>query len=425
MENRGAMKVFVKTLGCAKNLVEAETIAGNLVAEGHELTTDIKSADAAVIHTCSFIDAARRESLAAIKSVVAHRQHFKNVHKRIIVSGCLAQHSFIGGGLTSAAQKVVQQADFIVGTGRLSKIPSILKDVSLAPTSRPLRVGHPLKPGGLLDTRNRIVSSNSPWAYLRIAEGCDNRCNYCLIPSLRGNYKSRKMQDIIEEAERLAAAGIKELNLISQDTAAYGKDLTDGVNIVTLLRELQRIKEIKWIRLLYCHPKSITDELIDTIASSQKVVHYLDMPLEHISDKVLLRMGRKITQQELRTLIDKLYKKIPALALRTTFIVGHPGEGKKEFDELCDFVREGHFLWIGIFKYSKQKNTNSAKQAMQVSEREKERRYKNLERIYYEVNRKKIKDYLRKPFEVLVESDGRARGFFSAPEVDGYVELTV
>lgn len=400
------MKVFIKTLGCAKNFVEAETIVGDLLNSGIQPTTSLKNADVVLIHTCAFIDDARKESIDEIKRV--------NTKKKIIVTGCLPQYFKNNRDRKLAA--LFKKTSYLVGTGELNRIPQIILN------------GHKTKniiskPGGLINSSHRLISNNLPWTYMRVAEGCDHRCNYCLIPLLRGPYRSRPLKNILEEAKKLVDCGIKEVNLISQDTAGYGRDFSDGTNIIKLLRGLEKINGIKWIRLLYCHPNSVSNDLINYIRDSSKVVHYLDIPLQHISDSMLSVMGRKTTQKKLRKLLEKIYKKIPNIALRTTFIVGHPGETSDDFKELCNFVKEGYFLWTGLFKYSRQKNTISGSlgDESQVDETEKERRYNILKRIADSVTKKKYRSMISKSSVVLVETATTGRTYLSAPEVDGVV----
>lgn len=413
------MKIYIEALGCAKNLVEAETLAGRLAARGAEFAPDASRADAVVVHTCAFIGDALAESSTAVRDIARKSR----CGAKIIVSGCMAQMSALENP-PPEAMKSLALADFVVGTGRLEDIP----DIIMGPPSENFAASARMvsAPGGFHDAASRVHPTGRPWAYLRVAEGCDHRCNYCLIPSLRGGYKSRPADDIIAEATTLAARGVKEINLISQDTSGYGLDLgrsSDG--IVGLLGRLEKIRGVEWLRLLYCHPATITDELISRIASSEKIVRYLDIPLQHIADSTLRAMGRPQDGAALRRLVDKLKKRVPGIALRTTFIVGHPGERERDFEELLDFVREGHFMWTGVFAYSKMPGTASASSRSASPRAATVRlRYRELSAASRRANLSALSAFASKKVRALVVEPGLARAYFCAPEVDGEIELS-
>ncbi|PKN00875.1 MAG: 30S ribosomal protein S12 methylthiotransferase RimO [Elusimicrobia bacterium HGW-Elusimicrobia-1] len=409
------MKVYIETLGCAKNLTESETLAGRLLASGAELVSEPSAADVLVVHTCSFIGDALDESAAAIHRAARR----KSKGSRLIVSGCLAQMS----ALKTAPDKVasaVAAADVVVGTGRLGDAADVI-------LGRKTGISGMLgAPGGFHDAESRAHPAGSPWAYLRVAEGCGHRCNYCLIPSLRGTYKSRPADDIVREAGRLASMGVKELNLISQDTSGYGLDMPPSrrTSIAGLLGRLEKIRGIEWIRLLYCHPSTISGDMLSVMSASRKIVRYLDVPLQHVSCGVLRAMGRPTGGESPRESVKKLKSRVPGIALRTTFIVGHPGESDKDFRELIDFINEGHFMWTGIFAYSAMSGTVSARSQLPVpSASVVKRRLAAALAAARRTNRRALDSFSGKKIKALVTTPSTARPYFCAPEVDGEIKL--
>ncbi len=427
------MKIYFHTLGCAKNLVESENLAGYIFKENKNTSfvSHPHDADFIILHTCSFIKPAIKESISTLR-----RLRKKSKHSRIIFSGCLAQiyktKKFV---LSESECRVVEDcSDFIVGAGELEKILEVLsgnfsKDEPILSS----------RGGGFHSAGFRVIPQGQPWAYLRVAEGCFHRCNYCLIPSIRGDYASRPLKDILLEARRLADGGVRELNLISQDTASYGKGLSLNsddrhIGIVGLLKELEKIEGVRWLRLLYCYPSAISEDLIEYLATpSIKTLPYLDIPIQHISDRVLKLMGRPVTKKDIIRLIGRLRKKIKRLVLRTTFIVGHPGEKEEDFEDLLSFVKEGHFMWGGVFTYSKIPGTVSANLrgvdaiSPQVAS---ERRKALLEVIekssidFFNIN------YKNKKVDSLVisrigEKQIHLRPWFCAPDVDAYIECDI
>lgn len=398
-------KICLVTLGCPKNIVEGESIAGLLRAGGWELTTNLTDADAAVIHTCSFISDAKKESEDVINSL--SRLKIKGKLKTIAVTGCLVQRE--GKSLREKFKGV----DVFIGTGALGSLTDLLEKGAGLDITRP---------GGLLESSvPRLLSSSLPSAYLRIAEGCNHKCSFCIIPGLRGRYKSRKKEDILSEAKDLADCGIKEINIIAQDTTLYGKDIYSKPSLPVLLNDLAGIKGFKWIRLMYAFPGTVTGGLIDVIKNEEKVCKYIDMPVQHINDKVLKLMGRPTGA---KNVIRRLKDQIPGLTLRSTVITGFPGEKEKEFRELADFVSEGWFDHLGVFEYNPIEGTPSSRLSGRPSARVAGARKKELMLRQQKVVRSRFESMKGDTVEVIIESrqdDDRCTGraSFQAPEIDG------
>ncbi len=414
-----AIKVNIVKLGCPKNDLDSEAILAKLAASGFELTEEKEKADIFVVNTCGFIDEAKKESVNAILEL----SKFKNGKsgKKIVVTGCLAQR------YNSELWKSMPEVDAILGLNELDKIARVCSEVKkgnrvccISPVPDEYKEASELK-----------MLKFSPYAYLKIADGCDNRCAYCSIPLIRGRYRSRKIEKILEEAKTLAENGVREINLIAQDTTLYGRDIYGEKKLPELLFSLSKIKGIEWIRLLYTHPAHYTDQLIEEIASNEKVCKYLDLPLQHISDKLLFLMGRRIQRKAVEKLIDKLKTRIPDLVLRTTFIVGFPGEGKEEFDELLNFVEKQKFDRLGAFTYSKEEGTEAYKYREHLSFKEKNRRLDKLMTLQQGIAFEKNKKREGEKVKVLIESkaDGTngkpghyiARSQKEAPEIDGVI----
>ena len=399
-------KACLITLGCPKNTVEGENIAGMLEAAGWSMTTRLDGVDCAIVHTCSFIKDSRNESEDAIRSMAALKK--KGLIGKLYVTGCLAQEE---------KKKLLRNftaVDGIIGTGELQKLPELIGGCN--PSINFI-------PGGLLETNStRLLSSAAPSAYLRIAEGCNHKCSFCIIPSLRGKYKSREMNSIVKEAKGLAACGIKELVLIAQDTTFYGKDLYGNFKLPLLLKKLARVKGIEWIRLLYAYPDTLTDEMLDVIREEKKICKYIDIPLQHVSDNVLRAMKRK---PGVRKLVENIKARVPGVSIRTTFITGFPGETKEDFNELLEFVKEGHFEHMGAFEYSPHPGTLSASYPAQVNERLKIERKNALMLAQQKVVNIKNKGRVGKILDVLIDGFAEnaviARSRFQAPEIDGIV----
>jgi len=408
------------SLGCPKNLVDAEVMLGYLGKEGYEITTDEHEADIIIVNTCSFIKEAKQESIDTILDL-ADRKHDANC-KLLVVTGCLPQR------YQEELSKELPEVDIFVGTGDYPKIAEIIAG-KRGVEGQVRYIGDP---DYLYDSEMpRMQSSPRYYSYLKIAEGCSNCCSYCVIPSLRGKFRSRPLNLVMEEARRLVGGGVKELNLIAQDITVYGSDLPGGVNLEILLKELVQIAGLRWIRLLYSYPDGITDGLIQLMKSEEKICKYLDIPLQHISDSVLTRMNRRSSEAQIRALIRKLRTEIPDIALRTSLIVGFPGETDEDFKTLCHFVEEVQFDRLGVFCYSKEDGTPAASLPDQVSERVKRERYKKLMQLQARLSFKRNRRLMDTIEEVIVEgvseeSDLLLKGRCSrqAPDIDGMVYIT-
>jgi len=393
-------KVSVITLGCAKNTVDSERLLRQLQLNNLDLRTNPSEADTVIINTCGFIEAAKEESINTIMNTVASKN--SGVTKRIFVAGCLSQR------YKDDLQKEIPEVDLFFGTEDYEKI---LKEL-----------GGELKKNLLGE---RVISTPSHTAYLKISEGCDHPCSFCAIPIMRGLHRSKTIEDLVAETEFLARNNTKELVLIAQDTTDYGKDLYNKKNISELVARLSEVKGIEWIRLMYAYPSRFPEDLIDEIKNNAKVCNYIDIPLQHISDNILKSMRRGITSRQTRELLSHLRGEIPGLVLRTTFIVGYPGETDKEFQELCDFVEEFRFEKMGTFTYSQEENTESYNLGDPVPDDVKNARQKRLMEIQREISAEKNSELIGSELKVLVDSvEGDVyvgRSYRDAPEVDGEV----
>lgn len=413
-----AYKVGIISLGCAKNRVDAEMLLYRIRNAGYKLCEDVAMADVAIINTCGFIESAKQESIEEILELSELKKEGKI--KAIIVTGCLAER------YKEEVMKEIPEADAVVGIGANDDIVKIIDEVLQGKKQQcfPDKLLLPLEGG-------RIQSTPYYYAYLKIAEGCDNHCTYCAIPMIRGKFRSRKMEDIIAEAKHLAEKGVKELVVVAQDTSLYGKDIYGELMLAKLLKKLCEIDGIRWIRVLYCYPDKITDELLQVMAEEEKIVKYLDLPLQHCNGRVLKTMNRKGNKEELVELIAKIRKKVPGIVLRTTFIAGFPTETEEEFAELENFAKEVRFERVGCFAYSQEENTPAAKLEPQIPEDVKERRAEIIMENQQEIMEEFCQKLDGKTIEVLVEGyDQYAECFFGrsawdAPEVDGSVFFTV
>jgi len=413
-------KVSLVSLGCPKNLVDAEVMLGYLSRDAYEVTTDETQADIIIVNTCSFIKEAKQESIDTILDL-ADRKHDARC-KLLIVTGCLPQR------YQEELAKELPEVDIFIGTGDYPRIAEIIAEKKttsdqLCYTGDPNFVYN--------DELPRLQSSPHYTAYLKIAEGCSNNCAYCVIPSLRGALRSRPLSTLLAEAKQLVEGGVKELNLIAQDITAYGKDLPDTPGLEFLIRELAGMEGLKWIRLLYAYPDGVTDSLIQLIKNEPKVCKYLDLPIQHISDPILSRMKRRSSEAEVRTLIGKLRSEIPDIAIRTSLIVGFPGETTDDFKKLLQFVEETRFDRLGVFCYSREEGTPAAEMPDQVSERIKRERHKKLMRTQARVSFKHNRTLVDSVEEVLVEGYSeetelllKGRSSRQAPDVDGLVYIT-
>lgn len=410
------MKIAFISLGCDKNLVDSEVMLGLLNDYGCEITNDETDADVVIVNTCGFIQDAKQESIETILEMAEQK---KAGHlKALIVSGCLAQR------YKSEIIEEIDEVDAIVGTTAYDEIVTVLeavlngekhvqifKDIDALPVAK----------------TDRIVTTGGYFSYLKIAEGCDKHCTYCIIPKLRGDYRSVPMVDILRDARALAAKGIKEINIVAQETTMYGKDIYGEKVFHKLLQELCKIDGIEWIRILYCYPEEIYDELIETIKTEPKICHYLDIPIQHASDAILKRMGRKTSNQELVDIIGKLRREIPDIALRTTLISGFPGETQEDHEILKNFVKEMQFDRLGVFAYSAEEDTPAATMPDQIDEAVKEARRDELMEIQQEIAFEAADSMIGRRLQVMIEGripeDGVyiGRTYKDAPDVDGYV----
>ncbi len=409
--------VGIISLGCAKNRVDAEMMLSTLRDAGYKIVDDPAMAEAAIINTCGFIESAKQESIDEILELAKLKEEGKI--KALIATGCMAER------YREQMLKELPELDAVVGIGANGDIAKILDRVFDHQTVEefPEKCNLPLEGG-------RIQSTEYYCAYMKVAEGCDNHCTYCAIPMIRGSYRSRKMENLVAEAEKLAANGVKELIVIAQDTTKYGIDLYGEYKLAELLRKLCKVEGLEWIRVLYCYPEAITDDLIKAFAEEDKIVKYMDIPLQHCNAKVLKRMGRGGDRESLTALIKKLRENIPGIVLRTTFITGFPGETEEQFEELAEFANEIGFERMGCFPYSTEEDTPAAKLPDQIDEDVKEHRAEILMEQQQNVMDKYNSSLIDTEIEVLVEGfDRYAECFFGrsradAPEVDGKVFFT-
>ena len=411
-------KIGMISLGCPKNQVDAEHMLALMDAEGWEIVDYVDGCDAVIVNTCGFIDNAKKEAIENILDMVELKK--EGVISKIIVTGCLAQR------YKDEIVKEIPEVDAVIGIGANGDIIKTVEEVMSGVDTienYPPQCDLPLE-------GQRILTTPHYWAYLKIGESCSNRCTYCTIPSIRGNMRSRSMENVIDEAKQLAESGVKELILIAQDTTSYGLDLYGELKLPELLNELCKIDSIEWIRLLYCYPDRITDELIETMKKQEKVVNYIDLPLQHADDKILKAMNRRGDQALIRNVISKLRTEIPDVVIRTTFIVGFPGEGEEEFETLAEFVNEIEFDRLGVFTFSPQEGTPAFDMEDQVDEDIKTRRGEVIMQDQYSIMEEKNNEKIGKTYRVVVEDyDGYSdsytgRTYMDAPEIDGLVKFT-
>ncbi|GIP13852.1 30S ribosomal protein S12 methylthiotransferase RimO [Paenibacillus sp. FSL R5-0527] len=411
-------KVKIVTLGCEKNLVDSEIMSGLIDRRGYSLVDDREDATVIIVNTCGFIDAAKEESVNTILELAELKESGKL--KALIVSGCLTQR------YKQALMEEMPEIDGIVGTGDFHNITQIVDEAVKG--KRPVYVGNPVF--NYEQVLPRKLSTARYTAYVKIAEGCDNNCTFCSIPLMRGKFRSRSIESIVEEVKGMAAQGVKEFSLIAQDSTNYGTDLYGDYKLPELLDRVSRVDGVEWVRLHYAYPGFFTDELIDMIASNPKICKYVDMPLQHSEDAILKRMRRPGRNRDIRELIAKIRSRIPDVSLRTSLIVGFPGETEEDFERLCDFVREIKFDRLGVFTYSQEEDTPASRLPDQVAEDVKEWRANTLMEIQRTVANENSGKYIGKVLDVLVERyDGRSdvyvgRSQFDAPEIDGEVFVT-
>ena len=442
----GRLKVGFVSLGCPKNLVDSEVMMGLLTQAGAELTPQEEDADIIVVNTCSFIGSAQQESVDTILEMARHKTHGRA--QKLVVAGCLVER------FRDEIRKNIPEVDAVVGTGELEKIlgaagiagetaaasdsPFVILSSRAEGDARAAkgRFSRETWDGAIADLPNYLYDDKTPrvlatprhTAYIKIAEGCDHPCSFCIIPQLRGKFRSRRFESVIAEAERLARNGVREITLIGQDTTCYGEDLglTDGLAL--LLERLAQIEDLRWIRFLYAYPNKITGRLLETIAAHAKICSYIDVPLQHASPSALKRMKRGSSAGLFLRCIEKMRHTIPGVTLRTSFIVGFPGETEKEFEELCDFVSEAQFDWMGAFGYSDQEGAGAFNLGEKVSAREIQRRQKRLMQIQRGISKRKKKALVGEEFDLLLEGTSEetellleGRTAMHAPEIDGKV----
>lgn len=416
------MKIGVVSLGCPKNLVDSETMLGLIHEENYEITNDPSEAEIIIVNTCGFIESAKEESINTILQMAEYKK--SGSCKYIIVTGCLSQR------YAEELFSELPEADAIAGVEVYDEIGSILKRVMNGERFIMLERS---KPDVIYTSKEtflpRILTTPSYTAYLKIAEGCDNCCSYCAIPKIRGPYRSKPMEQVLKEAKALADNGVKELIVVAQDTTRYGEDLPGGkLLLADLLKELNKIESLKWIRVMYCYPNNFTDELIETFASLDKVCKYVDLPLQHASNRLLASMNRYDTREEVETLLAKLRKRIPGIVIRTTFIVGFPGETDADFEELKKFMEQQRFENAGVFAYSQEEGTVAGAMPNQIPDEIKQERYHELMALQAQISEEIHKDTEGQTLEVLVEGieeDGSGlhygRSYREAPDIDGLV----
>ena len=405
------MKVGFVSLGCSKNLIDTEMAIGLFKRNNFEIVNDVEKAEIIIINTCGFIESAKQEAINTILEMAEHKEN--GTCKYLVVMGCLVQR------YKKELQKALPEVDLFIEINDYGSYWDKILEL-LDEEEKPDTINN-------LCYMDRVISTGNKTAYLKIAEGCSNRCTYCAIPYIRGPYVSRPMEEVLEEAKKLATAGIKELIVIAQDTTRYGEDLYGESKLSDLLNELCKIDGFEWIRFLYAYPESITDELIQTVKNNPKICNYFDIPIQHISDSVLKRMNRRTNGKQIEELINKIKKQIPNVILRTSLIVGFPGETEEDFNKLYEFVKKGYFDKLGVFTYSKEDGTPAARLKEQIHPATKKKRYNLIMSVAKDISAEKLKSYIGKEYKVLVEDttfDHKfcvGRSYMDIPDTDGMV----
>lgn len=408
------MNILLVSLGCDKNLVDSEVMLGALSEKGYQFTDDESRADAVIVNTCCFINDAKEESINTILEMAELRK--SGQIKALIVAGCLAQR------YREEIQKEIPEVDAIIGTMAVLSVTEALEKILEGKPENHMEENAPVK--GL---KKRVVTTGGHYAYLKIAEGCDKHCTYCIIPKIRGSYRSVPMEELLEEAKELAERGVRELILVAQETTLYGMDLYGRKCLPELLTRLCRIKELEWIRILYCYPEEITEELISVMKREEKICHYLDIPVQSGSDTVLKRMGRKTDSGQIKNMVRRLREEIPDICLRTTLIAGFPGETEAEHEQTLDFVDEMEFDRLGVFTYSEEEDTPAAKMPNQIPEEEKERRRDEIMELQQEIAFENAEAMVGRRVKAMIEGKVAdenayvARTYKDAPGVDGFL----
>lgn len=405
------MKVGFVSLGCSKNLIDTEMAIGLFKKNNFEIVNDVEKAEIIIVNTCGFIESAKQEAINTILEMAEHKEN--GTCKYLVVMGCLVQR------YKKELQKALPEVDLFIEINDYGSYWDKILEL-LDEEEKPDTINN-------LCYMDRVISTGNKTAYLKIAEGCSNRCTYCAIPYIRGPYVSRPMEEVLEEAKKLATAGIKELIVIAQDTTRYGEDLYGESKLSDLLNELCKIDGFEWIRFLYAYPESITDELIQTVKNNPKICNYFDIPIQHISDSVLRRMNRRTNGKQIEELINKIKKQIPDVILRTSLIVGFPGETEGDFNKLYEFVKKGYFDKLGVFTYSKEDGTPAARLKEQIHPATKKKRYNLIMSVAKDISAEKLKSYIGKEYKVLVEDttfDHKfcvGRSYMDIPDTDGMV----
>lgn len=408
-------KVGMISLGCPKNQVDGEALLAKLVAAGYQIVNEIENSDVMIVNTCGFIEDAKRETIDTILEVAQYKE--AGVISALVVTGCLAER------YQDEILKEMPEVDAVIGIGANADIVKVCDKAlcGIQTSNFPNKCYLPIDD-------ERLLSTPSHWAYLKIAEGCDNRCSYCAIPGIRGKFRSRKIESVVDEAKSLVNRGVKEIILVAQDTTKYGQDLYGEYSLDKLLKELVKIDGLKWIRLFYCYPQRITDSLIEVIANEEKVCNYIDIPLQHSDTTVLKNMNRVGDGNDYRVLLDKMRKAIPDLALRTTFMVGFPGETDEQFENLCDFVKDMKFDKMGCFTFSPEEDTPAFDMDNQIDEDVKKRRQEVLMNAQYSITEASNKSRVGNVYKVIIDSfaDGKytGRSYMDSPEIDSGIIFT-
>lgn len=412
----GKKSVYVVTLGCSKNEVDSELMISALDRKRYMPADDIYDANIIIVNTCGFIQSAKEESIETIWEITKYKTEGNCEY--LILAGCLAQR------YSKELMKEIDDVDAIIGTGNINSLNDILDNFDKE--EKIIKIDNMDSP--YLEDVNRLNSTNNSFAYVRISEGCDNFCTYCIIPKLRGKHRSRKMEDIVREVKHLAENGVSEIILIAQNTSDYGIDIYGEYVLYKLLDELNKIQDIKWIRILYLYPDNFSDALIKSIRENEKVVKYVDIPLQHINDNVLKKMNRRTNKKDISNLINKLRKEIPEIVIRTTFIVGFPGESEEDFDELYNFVYHTKFDKLGVFPYSREEDTPAFSLANQIDADIKLKRADKIMELQREISEDIMSNKVGNIHEVLIEeisgdSHHVGRTYMDSPEIDGVVYI--
>lgn len=408
-------KVGMISLGCPKNQVDGEALLAKLAAAGYQIVNEIENSDVMIVNTCGFIEDAKREAIDTILEVAQYKE--AGVISALVVTGCLAER------YQDEILKEMPEVDAVIGIGANADIVKVCDKAlcGIQTSNYPNKCYLPIDD-------ERLLSTPSHWAYLKIAEGCDNRCSYCAIPDIRGKFRSRKIESVVDEAKSLVNRGVKEIILVAQDTTKYGQDLYGEYSLDKLLKELVKIDGLEWIRLFYCYPQRITDSLIEVIANEEKVCNYIDIPLQHSDTTVLKNMNRVGDGNDYRVLLDKMRKAIPDLALRTTFMVGFPGETDEQFENLCDFVKDMKFDKMGCFTFSPEEDTPAFDMDNQIDEDVKKRRQEVLMNAQYSITEASNKSRVGNVYKVIIDSfaDGKytGRSYMDSPEIDSGIIFT-